>query len=147
VPYTPPIPSSFTSLQIPAVQPLQANPVLLTPLNATWGYGSWVQLVAANILANNALAYLFLLTDGPSGAGNFEYEVQLGTGAAGSEVAFGKWHGAGFANLNPPGDNPLTHHVFPLHVIPANARVAGRVAANLATGQIYITLGLYPLPL
>jgi hypothetical protein len=138
VPYTPPIPSSFTTAVLPLALPSQANAITVTAAVGVWTFGAWAQLAAANLLTKHALAYLFITS--PSGG---DIQLQVGTGDAGSEVARGDYRigvvgATGFY---------LTIETFPLLTIPANARVALRLASSGGSDTCMVKAEFYPVPL
>jgi hypothetical protein len=140
VPYTPPIPSSFTTKGSPVVRPDLALAVGLSSGNPAWTYGAWTQIAAANDLTSHALAYIAI---GLSVGAAANWQIQIGTGGAGSEVARDTIHGFGW------DVDPLVVERFPLLTIPANARVAARLADSVGNNAnaIFIKLGFYPTPL
>lgn len=151
MPVFPPVPSSFTTTVVPIVRPERAAAVALTyPGLWTNGYGAWVQLAAANDLASHALAYLDLVaTDIAAGDVGLlvEWQLQIGTGAAGSEVVRATFHGMLYGTDGTTGN--VLAESFPLLTIPANARVAARMAGNIAANRISLTVRaeFYPTPL
>jgi hypothetical protein len=108
-----------------------------------WTYGAWVQVVAANDLASHVLSNIFTsIIDGAQ----FDIELQVGTGGAGSEVVRGTWATTNSiigASLAPSA--PI--HVFPLLILTANARFAVRIATSVANHNVGVALGFLPTPL
>jgi hypothetical protein len=143
VPYTPPIPSSFTTAVAPIVLPddLSAVTVTVGSGGGAWIYQAWTEIVAANVLTSHALGYLYLLTGSGSAAA---FQLRVGTGASGSEVGIGEWRGS----FSSTGVIPVKLFVFPLIIVPANARVAVQGACGAASAfTLEVKLGFYPTPL
>jgi hypothetical protein len=145
--YTPPIPSSFTTKKAPIIRPNLASPVAPAGGGLGWTYGAWVELVAANVLTDHALSYLTLFPQDPNaGAAGLDigFQLEVGTGAAGSEVARGDWK----FDIIGGQATVLTIEAFPLLIIPANARVAVRQANFDGPAPTISVVGaFYPLPL
>lgn len=105
----------------------------VTAGGSAWAYGSYVEVAAANDLAAHMLVGLIVYG---SGGDAVHYQVQIATGGAGSEVvktATALSEGAGNRLIGP------LNLPFPIE-IPANARVAVRVASSTASSSI--TIGL-----
>lgn len=132
----------FLTASIPIARPDLADSIDCPGNAAVWAYGAWTQIVAANDLANHALSHVFVIQDNSGGGG--DWQLQVGVGATGLEAPIyttdGNFNGANRAGLT-------VKHVFPLIIIPANTRVAARVAASLANTGQRVALHFLPLPL
>jgi hypothetical protein len=114
-------------------------PYLLAFAAATGGgpnnYGLWYEIVPAGQMATDP-AGLGAVIASPNTTQL--YQIQIGAGAAGSEVGFGEWvvqNAAGLAVVIP---------VFPLILIAGNPRIAYRITTGATMSLAFIA---YPLPL
>jgi hypothetical protein len=136
VSYTPPIPSNFITTVVPVTFPDRATAPLQTSGNAAWKYGGWTQVVGPNVLTKHAFSGFII-----NGASGNYFQVDIGTGAAGSETVLFTCK----VVISVTGSFLVM--AMPLRVIPANARVATRLAAAGASQQVTLACHLYPLPL
>jgi hypothetical protein len=141
-PYYTPANLPFATKAVPIVRPNLADSINVQSGVGAWVYGAWTQIVAPNDLTNHALGYVAVLAF--VGGGNFDFDLQVGTGAAGSE-AVGPTVGSN--SFPTPNAVPSVFHVFPLFIIPANARVAARAADSGGNHPFKVSLGFFPLPL
>lgn len=133
-----PITPGFITTAAPIVVPNKAAPIVVTP-GASFVYGAWAQLAAAGVLPSDpaGLSQIVVSSNGSTGSS----QIQLGTGAAGSEVGIGEWP----YNFQ-AGSVVLAIGIFPLISISGNPRIAARVAQQFGN-TVNVQLGIYSLPL
>lgn len=124
-----------TSQPLVSVPAATIGPTLTSP-DGVFGNSAWVQIRAAS---GNALVVLGLVINGITGI----FEIDLGTGTAGSEAVISTFHTNMIASLAVSGFIPLP---TPLDNIAASTRIAARIRGN-AIGSIRIGLIAIEKPL
>lgn len=98
---------------------------VVSPSATLWVNGSWVQLTAS--LA--ATAYLWAATIRTGLVlPNTDWELDIGTGAAGSEVVLATFRWTFLQNFS--NSIEMSQHIHPVGPVTAGTRVAARVRAN-----------------
>lgn len=107
------------------VVPAAADGVAVTPNATAWNNSSWVQLIAST---SNAICAAGVLVSVPGGVNtsNGHFEVDIGVGAAASEVVIGTLCGVSYANRA----NGMLWFRIPINAIGAGVRVAIRMRKN-----------------
>ena len=133
--------------QVIKVYPLLANSVLLTAAAGGWTFSNWVEIVPANTITSDCLVLGILLSQ-LVGGGSIEYICQLGKGGAGAETAIASFPMGVIATSN-VGFGITLPSFLPIGILlPANTRIAARLANDLSTGYsmevklIYVELPL-----
>lgn len=139
-PSTPGFPTRFTnsalvSLNVPIVLPDLGAALAVQANNVAWTYGNWVQLAAANVLANHALMYLSCWNGSSSSS-----QIQVGIGNP--QTIAGTY---GFEVSS--ASSTVTLPVIPLLAITPNASLWLRCAAAVGGSTSNLRMGLCPLPL
>jgi hypothetical protein len=116
--------------------PALATGVTLTPSATIWTYGSWAQIVAST----GAAIYIAGIFPAAIGAtGGQEHSIELGTGAAASEVAVSD---VGFAQQTLAGQYPPI--LLPVWIpVAAGTRIAARLANSAANAANTLTVRLW----
>lgn len=114
--------------------PAAANSVTCTPSGTAWTFGAYVTNVSAVAVDTLIIGISALVLEGFSNAAS--WEIELATGAAGSEVTIATFCGS---SIN--ADNAYQHHLtLPLPIkVPAGSRIASRIRKSTGdthTGQI-----------
>ena len=108
----------------------------VTSGSSAWSYGDWVTLIAAGQVVRPVYVRAIHAGIGAAPtAGNTQFQIQLGVGAAGEEVPLdvvGQKTTVGVAGQSPGGAQVLWRPLY----VPPNTRVAVR-AASLAPAQPY----------
>lgn len=112
--------SLTTAMQI---LPSAADGVAVTPSGVAWSNSSWVQLTASTSSAKLLAAICLYIND----TNDFDYEIDIGTGGAGSETVIATLSGSTSAVIGGIGN--VTQFILPIPIdnIANAARVATRV--------------------
>jgi hypothetical protein len=138
--------AGFTATAKPCITlPIIAPAGTLVDVNSSasaWANGAWAQLVAS--VSNNSILGAVMASSGTSGA-NVEFEVDLGIGAAASEVVFSTFRGTRFAT----GVGGLGQYVMkpPYDFIPSGSRLSARVRCEGTTIAVFrVFVSVYEKP-
>lgn len=136
-----PLPSGQTvtpSTKLNTVRPLLAAPVNVVNGAGTWLYGAWTEIWPAGTFSTPVV-----VTQIMSMSNNTEGQLQLGSGAAGSEIPFITVRASAAYELSGMGIVPPA-----LPVVASGARVAARLASvDLNNRSWNIAVSAMPTPL
>lgn len=119
--------------------PAGAPNITLTSANSVWGYGSFVEVIAANSITEDFWIYGIAIESINPSAGNRAAIIDVAKGGAGSEIVIlqGKKTIATEGILQ-------SHIVYPLPIkVPANTRIACRLAESTASANTAKVAVLY----
>lgn len=110
--------------------PAAANSIVLTPNASAWANSAWVTLIAS--AAADLIITAVIVTPGDQNVAK-DFEIDIGTGAAASEVVIGTCRGAyGSAHYSNPGFIPLP---IALDNVAAGVRVAARMRKSTTSAS------------
>lgn len=124
------------------VYPQRAGAAGVLSGGGAWTLGNYVDVIAANNLAAHALIAV-LVDEVANDLNNFE--IEIATGAAGAEVVAHRCHSRNGSVANAGGGTQIIP-VVPSVNIPANARVAMRNAADVASKSCNVWCIFAPRP-
>lgn len=119
------------------VWPPAADNVSVTPIASNFGNSAWVQVVAST----SAACLLAGVVVRP-GVGNVNYEIDVGTGGAGSETVIATLIGAVASTLNALGQSSLLLPI-PIDAIATSTRVAVRLRKSGTSLTVWGVAVLY----
>jgi hypothetical protein len=134
----------LTGTALTTAQPLLPLPaagaaVTVTAHATAWLSGTWVQIRSAS---GAALVIVTVIFDQTSS--NVEYELDLGTGGAGSEVVITTLRQVGVGDMAVFGLLPLR---VPLDNVAASTRIAARIRASTGSAAGRVALSVIEKPL
>ncbi len=126
----------FASTKPTKVVPSAAVGTTLTNSGVAWSSGAWVQLIAST---STAIVLEAVPTDNFTQNGSVEVEIDIGIGAAASEVVITTLRQS-YKGVDPSRGYILIPIWPPLDAIPASTRVAARMRSNDTVGTLPIFL-------
>lgn len=137
-----PLVSGLTGVRL--VKPDLAVAVTVpNPATSNWAWGAYAEIVAASVLAAHSLVGIYARA-GDNGS-QADIQIAVAVGGAGAEVEIGRWalERSGVATASAIALDQL---VFPGRQIPANARVAARIALSPNGSDVKCYLSFDPRP-
>lgn len=127
----------LTTAKPSKVVPSAASLIALSTSAASYANVAWVEIVTSTTTAQVLNALILL-------EGNFDYEVEVGIGAAGAEVPITIWRNTSIGTITGHDWNGLTN---PLNAIPIGSRVAMRWRNSAASAVLNAGYGYHEGPL